>query len=587
MNSVLIEEIGINKLENFLLKTKKIRPVLRKLDKYPIWDGELLFYLLENNFDKRNLDCRIPVQIKSELFVDEKKRNETYSVNVNDLEKYGDEGGVLFIKIIYKEDEDVGYYYMKNLMKGEINDILFEISSSQKTKNILLNEVITNDELIILCKNFKLHRECQMQLPKFLEKGKLEENSELHTFGYINSINDILRDEQYVYVKTNYNSFAYVGKMKYETIYNTNNVEVRTRVKKYYESLTSVYEKDSNCLMINDYVKIANNKLQININLNDESTLDVILNDLEFVLDLYQNKNIKIGQTDYVDFNFESEEDKILLKIKMVEDNIKYFKSAASILKSLNIPINLVKTKDIIKDEKNVCRINEIINNGLLMKISDINSQTIINPVTILGITILIYFVKQENGTYKGYDYLNDDFVYKKLVVEEEHVQLSRYFNLPCDILSNILLDEVKFIKEIKLCTKNEITISYINYLMLEFIKTYDITSEKKYLNIAQQINRILRKQREYYSEKLYKINKFQILKRLDKLTEENLSSIVRMKIKENNDLSFKCCCCLLLDEFEEFILYYDELGKDIKEIFKKWAILKFLPEKYQKRLNN
>lgn len=583
MNTTQIEEMGINQLEHLFLRTKFIRPVLNKMDKYPIWDGEIIVYKTQN-MDKENIYFRIPVQVKSEL-MKVKQDIEKYSVSLSDLEKYSTEGGVLFIKVIYDEDSDKSYFYMKNIMKGDINDILKNASEKQKTKKIELIEV-TVEDIIPLCMNFNLHRQLQMQLPTISNDYQIQNISDIHTFGYINQINDILKNEQYAYVKTGFNLYAYVGKVRFDIIYNTDFIEISTKKKKYYDRVISLFEKDRQSIKINNYVEIQNQKLCISNNDNLDATLADTIYDLEFVLDLYQNKNIKIGNNDYIYFEFESEEVQIEAKIKHVENNLKFFKGAATILERLNIPLNFVKIKNVIEDEKDVCKIDEIINNNQLIRLNDIESKTIVNSVEILGYVFLIYFVRQENGAYKGYNFLHDNFVYDNLVVEDNgKIQLCRYFNLPCEILSKMILKTEDVIKEIKSTTKNETTNVYINNLMLEFIKAYDLNNDKNYLSIATEINKILRKQRNFYNENLFKINKFQILKRLNKLSASDKNNILKMKLGDNEEKMFKCSCCLLLDDYDEFMIYFDTLPNEEKKLYCNWAIFNLLDNENKQQI--
>lgn len=586
MNATQIEEMGINELEHLFLKTKVIRTDLKKMDKYPIWDGEVIVYKSQN-FDKTNIAFRVPVQVKTELFQKEKNDIKYYSINLSDLEKYSTEGGVLFIKVVYNENDDRSDFYMKNIMKGDISDILKNVSKTQKTKKIELIEVTIND-IIPLCMNFNLHRQLQMQLPTISNNNQIQNINDIQTFGYINQINDILKTDQYAYVKTGFNLYAYVGKVKFDVIYNTDFVEIGTKNKKYYDRVLSLYEKDKQSIKINNYVEIQNQKLCISNNDNLEATLEDTIYDLEFVLDLYKNKNIKVGNNDYIYFEFESDEKQIENKIKRVENNLKFFKGAATILERLNIPLNLVKIKNVINDEKDVCKIDEIINKNQLIILNNIESETIVDSVKILGYVFLIYFVKQDNGAYKGYDFLHDNYVYNNLVVEDNgKVQLSRYLNLPCEILSSLIIKENEVVKEIKNTTKNETTNTYINNLMLEFIKAYDINNDKKYLSIANEINKILRKQRTFYNEDLFKINKYQILKRLGKLSDEDKKNILRMKLTSNKETLYKCSCCLLLDDYDEFSICFDMLSEEEKKLYCNWAIFNLLNDNYKKQILN
>lgn len=586
MNATQIEEMGINELEHFFLKTKVIRTNLKKMDKYPIWDGEIIVYK-NQNFDKTNIAFRVPVQVKTELFQKEKNDIEHYFINLSDLEKYSTEGGVLFIKVIYNENDDRSNFYMKNIMKGDINDILKSASKTQKTKKIELIKV-TIDDIIPLCMNFNLHRQLQMQLPIISNDYQMQNISDIHTFGYINQVNDILKTDQYAYVKTGFNLYAYVGKVKFDVIYNTDFVEISTKNKKYYDRVISLFEKDKKSIKINNYVEIQNQKLCISNNDNLEATLEDTIYDLEFVLDLYKNKNIKVGNGDYIYFEFESDEKQIENKIIRVENNLKFFKGAATILQRLNIPLNLVKIKNVIDDEKNVCRIDEIINNNQLIVLKNVESKTIVNSVEILGYIFLIYFVTQENGAYKGYNYLHDNFVYNNLVIYDNgKIQLCRYFNLPSEILSKMILKPEDVINEVKNTTKNETTNTFINNMMLEFIKAYDMNNNKKYLFIANEMNKILRKQRSFYNEDLFKINKYQILKRLKKLSDVDKKNILRMKLASNKETLYKCSCCLLLDDYDEFLIYFDTLIEEEKKLYCNWAIFNLLNNDYKKQILN
>lgn len=586
MNATQIEEMGINELEHFFLKTKVIRTNLKKMDKYPIWDGEIIVYK-NQNFDKTNIAFRVPVQVKTELFQKEKNDIEYYFINLSDLEKYSTEGGVLFIKVIYNENDDRSDFYMKNIMKGDINDILKSASKTQKTKKIELIKV-TIDDIIPLCMNFNLHRQLQMQLPTISNDYQMQNISDIHTFGYINQVNDILKTDQYAYVKTGFNLYAYVGKVKFDVIYNTDFVEISTKNKKYYDRVISLFEKDKKSIKINNYVEIRNQKLCISNNDNLEATLEDTIYDLEFVLDLYKNKNIKVGNGDYIYFEFESDEKQIENKIIRVENNLKFFKGAATILQRLNIPLNLVKIKNVIDDEKNVCRIDEIINNNQLIVLKNVESKTIVNSVEILGYIFLIYFVRQENGSYKGYNYLHDNFVYNNLVIYDNgKIQLCRYFNLPSEILSKMILKPEDVINEVKNTTKNETTNTFINNMMLEFIKAYDMNNNKKYLFIANEMNKILRKQRSFYNENLFKINKYQILKRLKKLSDVDKKNILRMKLASNKETLYKCSCCLLLDDYDEFLIYFDTLIEEEKKLYCNWAIFNLLNNDYKKQILN
>ena len=165
-----------------------------------------------------------------------------------------------------------------------------------------------------------------------------------------------------------------------------------------------------------------------------------------------------------------------------------------------------------------------------------------------------------------------------KIKIDSEMVQLSRYYNLKAEVIVGLNIDEKNLFDELKICTKNNETITFINYLMMEFIKAYDLSENNKYLNIASRINKLLRKQRCFYSEELYKINNYQILKRRKKeLDKEEKNRITIMKVK-TEDTSIKIACCLLLEQYDEFTVLFKDLTKEEQELFRSWAIYNLLP---------
>lgn len=572
MNSTLIECLGINYLEHFLLGTRVIFPNIKRLDKYPIWDGELLVYN-DSEWNKDNLFVRVPIQVKSELLIKEKREKERYSVNIADLEKYSDEGGVLFVKVIVDLDKDCGYFYFLLLTKGDIVDLINKSDENQQKKNIYLDEIFCHQEVITICKNYKLHRMLQMQIPQKINLNEISENTELYSYGYINKINDLVTKEQYVYKKTSDNMYAYVGKIKHDFVVGTEKLCIATRKKNYYKTIEKIYTERNMIMKINNYVSIKQKKISIVNKIDEDLFLDKTICDLEFVLDLYENRNIKIGDSDFIDFSFETEPEKIKERVQVLRNNLLYLYSAKKTLKLFNIPVNEVSIKQVIAEENHICKLRDILYKDLLINIPDMPSDTFVNVYDVMGFNVLIYFVRQENGKYKGYDFLNDDEVLKKLSADKNtYNAICRYFNLTCDILTKIIFDEKRLFLEVKKCCKSDIAISLTNNLMLEFIKSFDLTQNIRFLFIAERLNKILRDSKNGYTEELFKINKFQILKRKRLLSENEKKSIINIKICKD-ELMHKCSCCLLLDNYDEFEVLFNKMDNDMKAQFKSWPI--------------
>ncbi len=588
MNTTLIERTGINSLEGFLLSSQVITPEIKKMDKYPIWDGELLVYN-DSNFVADNLNVRIPIQVKSELIDREKNKIEKYSVKISHLRKYADEGGVLFIKVVINNEKNEYYYYANLLMKADIIKLLEEAKEGQETKTISLEEVTHPGQIITMCLNFKLHRQLQMQIPTINSLEQIKGQKNIYTYGYVDSIEDIVKKEHYGYIKVEGDILGYVGKIKTDALYGRKMVPVYTSTKKFYDFVTEVITENEHYYEINENVIITNdNKLTIHSSPKRYLSLDRAISNLEFVQDLYKTKKIKIGNSKYRALTYEDTSEKELqYNIESVENNLKYLNYAKQTLDMLHIDTNTITIQDVIDIENEVCRIRDIIRNKERLCFEGEKNDTFVLIDQIKNITYLIYFIKQDDGTFIGYDYLNDEEIMSnlKLEIDSDVVQLSRYYNLKAEVIVGLNIDEKNLFDELKICTKNNETVTYINYLMMEFIKAYDLSKNNKFLNIASRINKLLRKQRDFYSEELYKINNYQILKRRKELDKEEKNKITIMKVK-TEDISIKIACCLLLEQYDEFTVLFKDLKKEDQELFKRWAIFNLLPDFNKKYLN-
>lgn len=364
MNATLIERTGINSLEGFLLSTQVITPEIKKMDKYPIWDGELLVYN-DSNFAADNLNVRVPIQIKSELIDKEKNKTEKYSVKISHLRKYAEEGGVLFIKVVINNEKNEYYYYANLLMKADIIKLLGEAKEGQETKTINLEEVTRSGQIITMCLNFKLHRQLQMQIPTIKSLEQIKWQKDIYTYGYVDSIEDIVKKEHYGYIKVEGDILEYVGKIKTDALYGRKRVPVYTPTKKYYDFVTEVITENDHYYEINENAIItSDNKLTIHSFAKRDLSLDRAISNLKFVQDLYKTKKIKIGNSKYTDLTYEDIDEKELqYNIEGVENNLKYLNYAKQTFDMLHIATNTITIQDVIDIENEVCKIRDIIKN--------------------------------------------------------------------------------------------------------------------------------------------------------------------------------------------------------------------------------
>ena len=152
MNSNKKENIAITAIINEVNKFDNIEDNLRKRDKEPVWDGDLMLYK-NDSLKKSNIVGRIPVQVKGTNKKENNKINTYYDVEIVDIENYRkDNKGAIFFVVEIGEDRTTQIYY-KIFDLETIQELLSKNTKNRKTKRIKFKKLESN-ELIDICIEF-------------------------------------------------------------------------------------------------------------------------------------------------------------------------------------------------------------------------------------------------------------------------------------------------------------------------------------------------------------------------------------------------------------------------------------------------
>lgn len=153
-------------------------------------------------------------------------------------------------------------------------------------------------------------------------------------------------------------------------------------------------------------------------------------------------------------------------------------------------------------------------------------------------------------------------FYYDK---NKKEVIISPYINLTAENLvtfSNINIEIMK--KTFEQESYSEETCERYNLWMLELIKAYDKSKDKKWLDFAEYIcDRIIKSS----VNSIYKINKLQIIKRNRKLSMDEKDTLYKIR-KDEEDCMVQCAVAILLDNKSDFERYFDMLNEEQRKNF-------------------
>ena len=196
-----IELLAVSKVMERTGWTDRLKLFININDKEPMWDGHIYVYEDDSKTNKSFKD-KIPIQVKGKVVSKIGKKDKIkYPVETVDLNKYRDNGGIMyFVVYITRKDRKTTIFYA-SLLPFKINDLL-DKKGEQQSISIELEELPDGDEKFeSICFNFIKHREMQLNEIKGKNptKEKLVENFKKDlVFSLVYSV---LENEGYIYAE--------------------------------------------------------------------------------------------------------------------------------------------------------------------------------------------------------------------------------------------------------------------------------------------------------------------------------------------------------------------------------------------------
>lgn len=132
-NNRKIETLGISYLTTFINKNELLQTYFDSNDKTPVWDGEI--HVLRTASERKSeIFGIVSVQIKSTRQKTKKAALNSFSLNMNDLELYFANGGVVLFVIWLDENGNLRDIYYKSLPPLSIKKLIKQ--SHLKTRSM-------------------------------------------------------------------------------------------------------------------------------------------------------------------------------------------------------------------------------------------------------------------------------------------------------------------------------------------------------------------------------------------------------------------------------------------------------------------
>ena len=561
-----LEIQGVSSLESFLASSDVLQPHLLKGEKTMTWDGNIFVY--DNQVRKNSFIGNVPVQIKSTSVNKFSEQHCSHKFIKSDIDNYFIDGGVLLfvIEVNNKNDFEI---FISSLMPSDLKVILKEMNKKARKSKMLRLEHLPKDSITRLesiCKNFVINKNKQMSI-KDLPSVPFNEAKGL----VISAVTDgrpidqyLLDVPQYLYAKLDdKNPELFVDKINIKKLERKVDGEITIDDKVFFSEYFLLQEKDKKLISFGNKVIFDYNSEKILFKISGDLEEQLLTN--HFLIEMLNKKHFLVNGQKITKHG--NTDDSDLLN----QYSIRYsrLKDVEALLNIFSIDAKKLDLSELSPEEDNVLRI--FIESMVFGK--KLTTVPFKNGIQAIQVSNLVFgvIVYQEAGYFKIINLFDDNISLKfSLRDEMEQVPSSPYTILTSElivIMENLDVDLIS--KNVTKVEYSDLYAQHLNLLVLEFIKAYDKTGQDKFINTAEEmIDWIISNDK---SNKIFKINKFQILRRIRELSYDELSELDSMKQNSPNDIL--CGISIVLENKMDFKIHFNKLSKEERKIFQEYPI--------------
>lgn len=497
MNQKRTEIACISKLEDALIKLGYITPEFSQNDKSPSWDGFVFLYKEKDSDSKKDLERRIPVQIKGHYANPPYSESVSFSADTADLNNYLNETGVLFFVIYVDEDDNFQIYYarltrliLRRLLKGKQNQDKISIHL----------EKFPEDKKAAIDIFFNFALDMNLTLPNSdisivdVFKGKMI-GSGFNSFSisykgiqykddpwgaFLNNKNTLCLKNDVtgilIPIETNYDLIICSKENEPISIDGIHYYDTFERTRKSGDILEVKFGKSFSLNL-----KVTNESVSGKFDYKIQGNLNERITDTKFIIDLLSKKTLSIGNNSCKLPFYDSEINK--KDMEYFKQNLNFLTKTDELLKKLYISTELDYDSLTPDDEKTLLvLINTVLLGGKYHRPSTENFY--LYKISISNISMLLLAEKINDTScylYNFFDAKNKNQYSFKFIDDKEYFIIPKEFVLRADdfcILDNI--DYEATFRAIKNHQTSEKLREYTYYFMQEMIEGYKKRSKQK-----------------------------------------------------------------------------------------------------------
>lgn len=568
------EQQAINKVNNLIEQIPNAHSNIKDNEKYISWDGTVDFY--NGNIDKKeNYRFSVDVQIKGRKSY--KKRLEDKShldLSIIDLRNFLKKDGTLLICVEFADKNDEFKVYYSKLLPYDIYQYL---KNTTNNKTIRIKTKILKDAKMLneICEDFNIQKNVQKRITsQGFESGSLEiENGNTTQIKFLSStsqcIDDLIATEHYLYTYNSQNipigvNYGFINEIGVDT------ATIISDVDKLYLYSDCKFIKSHNDERIEFGNSFIINISKSSFSITLKGTLLERIKALNFLKSIIKNKGFLFNNNNFTidTTNFNDLDLSVLL-----EKYVNMKKKLDEYKMNVDPDIDKWTDKDLYEFELWFNSLNKSVPIKLKSDTCFMGSKKIND------IRVSVLASMNEDGKFIIETLWNsmmyNKYHFKYSFGEKSICSNNLFLNLNYDCY---LADDINITQMIDVLKKEETKFSdddfvLINFQLLEVLKAYDLNKNQLLLTYAEfLVNILLKNNLDENSYSTYYINYCQLLKRQNKLTNNEKEKLYKIRNK-NISTEHTLSCNILLDNESEVNYLLSKMSKDDIEHFKEYPI--------------
>lgn len=583
-----IEIIATSYLKEAIATTDRLSPFINEGDKEPSWDGHI--YLYSNARKKKAGVKKIPVQVKGAV-KDSHPEKITFRMGLDDIDNYLRDGGViLFVVYISKDGKHKRIYY-ESLLPIKIR-VLKSQNAGKKTIPVECKPFPTDPEkMVSICMNYyeDMQKQRSFALRELKSIEELEKEGVLEgltmsvlTFGHqkddMRSV--LLQSTPYLYAKIKGSDAPQPLEMIPMGIHIPEEVKHNISVggKTYYSSARRITSAERVEYCIGQSFRIIGEGQKFSFNYTLTQNLVDAITDIEFIIAFIEHGELQINDitlpaavanAGWAD------------RVPVLREQLEYYKKVKAVLDALKIDPHIIIQKTTDADVRNTERLYRGIVQGKAVE----NLKTdipIAARMDYYGKKLILAFAKVDDaGTYNVYDF-NSAPVWFAYNDGKKQLFTSRYDILDADNyldFANIDLD--RLVESYQELSEYKHIFGCANQTVLKLLSAYDKSDDARadLLQCAYSLASWLVEldiPEEDLSITVRKINLWQTLKRMGKLTEDDQIEIFQFADDTSQEEVVRVGAYMILDNMIAAKAHFSKIPEEQKSLLRDYPIFRY-----------